>query len=421
MNPPDAVFLYNTKFFKILIIPMTTRNYQRILGLLLVSFLFSGLSSQTTLEDLATIKHGVKSKRISSYDRTGGNGDCLSNIEPGQKQTLCDIKGAGMINHIWITISPGSPELNRSDVILRMYWDGMEYPSVEAPIGPFFGQGWDESYHFVSLPLAASPVEGNALTSYFRMPFRKGARIEVENQADVKINAFYYYIDYLEMENPPENLAYFHAWFNHVVTKAPPEGENEWGLLSDETGKNPKGEDNYLILNVRGKGQFVGVNYFVNSPTPVWYGEGDDMIFIDGDEMPTLHGTGTEDYFNHSWCPNEKTSHPYFGYGRTPSDLQWLGRTHAYRFHIDDPIYFDKSIRFTIEHGHNNCLTLEMASVAYFYLDRPTKLDPIPDKEHRKLMPVINYLDIHRWRHEWRKNYGPASNPWGNERVGQDN
>jgi hypothetical protein len=375
----------------------------------------TGTHAQSPLEGVTTIKKGVISKRISSYDRSGGNNDRIENIEPGQKVTIAEIEGAGMINHIWITISPEAPELNRSDIILRVFWNGEEHPSVESPIGPFFGQGWDETYPWASLPLAASPVKGNALVSYFKMPFASGATFEIENQADVPIRAFYYYIDYLELEEPPENLAYFHAWYNYQVTQAPEEGENEWGLLPIETGKNPDGEANYLIMETSGKGHYVGVNYFVNSPTPVWYGEGDDFFFIDGEAQPSLHGTGTEDYFNSSWCPNELYAHAYFGYARVPSDIGWLGRTHAYRFHLDDPVYFDKALRFTIEHGHNNCLTLEMSSVAYWYQDRPVNLPPIPDKEERKLKSTVNYLDMHRWRHEWRKNMGPESNPWGNE------
>ncbi len=388
-------------------------------GLVLSSALMPEARCQTALENLTVIRQDVKSKRISSYDRTGGNRDRIEHIEPGDKAVLCDIRGPGMINHIWITMSPGPPELNRTDVIFRIYWDGNDFPFVESPIGPFFGQGWDESYPFASLPLSAAPVEGNALSSYFKMPFASGAKIEIENQADTEIRLLYFYIDYLELEKPPENKGYFHAWYNRELTAPPPEGENEWGLLSDETGKNPNGQGNYLILDVHGKGQFAGVNYYVNSPTPIWYGEGDDMIFIDGDETPTLHGTGTEDYFNHSWCPNEEFHHPYFGYARTPSKMQWLGRTHAYRFHIEDPLYFSESIRFTIEHGHSNCLTLELASVAYWYLDKPSGLDPIPGKKERKLLPEINHLDIHRWRHEWRKNYGEGegSVPWGNEPI----
>ena len=387
--------------------------------LLFIAFSVTNLSAQSALENISTIKQGVKSKRISSFDRSGGNNDRFENIKPGEILTLAEIEGAGTINHIWITISPEAPQLNRSDIILRIYWDGNEYPSVESPIGPFFGQGWDETYPWTSLPLAASPVKGNALVSYFKMPFASGARIEIENQADIDIGAFYYYIDYIEQEKPAENLAYFHAWYNHQVTAAPPEGENEWSLLSDEVGKNPGGEGNYKIMQTEGKGHYVGVNYFVNSPTPVWYGEGDDMFFIDGAEKATLHGTGTEDYFNSSWCPNEKYQHPYFGYARTPDDIGWLGRTHCYRFHIDDPIYFDHSLLFSIEHGHNNYLTLEMSSVAYWYLDKPSKLEPIPGKEERKLKPVINYLDMHRWRHEWRKNMGEDTNPWGNERISE--
>ena len=375
------------------------------------------LRAQSALADIATIKEGVKSKRISSFDRSGGNNDRFENIEPGETRMIAEIEGAGCINHIWITISPEAPELNRSDIILRMYWDGSEFPSVESPIGPFFGQGWDETYPWASLPLAASPVKGNALVSYFRMPFASGARIEIENQADIDIRAFYYYIDYVELEKPAENLAYFHAWYNYQVTEAAPGGENEWGLLSNEVGKNPVGERNYLIMETSGKGHYVGVNYFVNSPTPVWYGEGDDMFFIDGAEKATLHGTGTEDYFNSSWCPNEKYQHAYFGYARVPDDIGWLGRTHCYRFHLDDPIYFDKDLRFSIEHGHNNYLTLEMSSVAYWYQDKPGLLKSIPGKEERKLKPVINFLDMHRWRHEWRKNIGEESNPWGNERI----
>ncbi len=375
------------------------------------------VAGQSNMENLATIKQDVKSKRISSYDRSGGNNDRVEHIAPGEKLTLCDIKGAGMINHIWITIAPEAPKLNRSDIILRMYWDGNEYPSVESPIGPFFGQGWDETYKYVSMPLAAAPVKGNALVSYFKMPFAKGARIEIENQADAEISAFYYYIDYVELKKPADDLAYFHAWYNHQVTEAAEEGENEWDILDSPPGKNPKGERNYLFMETEGKGHYVGVNYFVNCPTPIWYGEGDDMFFIDGDEKSTLHGTGTEDYFNTSWCPNEIYQHPYFGYGRVPDQLGWMGRTHVYRFHIEDPIFFDESIRFTIEHGHYNYLTLELASVAYWYQDEPVKLAPIPSKEERQPMPVINMIDIHRWRHEWRKNAGQESNPWGNERI----
>ena len=252
--------------------------------------------------------------------------------------------------------------------------------------------------------------------SYFVMPFAKGARIEIENQTGQEIRAFYYYVDYVEVDRLPEDMGRFCAWYNHELTDATPEGENEWGLLG-EPGTNPKGQDNYLIADIKGKGHFVGVNYYVHSPTPMWYGEGDDMIFIDGAKRPTLHGTGTEDYFNTSWCPKTPFTHPYYGYARLNDDIGWLGRTHVYRFHISDPLYFQESLRFTIEHGHSNNLTLDLASVAYWYQAPPlTKLAPIPGKAARQPKPFINQSDIHRWRHEWRKAKGGDSQLWGNER-----
>jgi hypothetical protein len=385
----------------------------------LLAFLSATLSTEAQdlsgeLRGLPAIRQDVRTKRVSSHDRTGGNNDRFENIGPGESRTLFDVKNAGIITHIWITIAPPPPKLSRNDIVLRMFWDGNAEPSVEAPIGPFFGQGWDEAYNYVSLPLSANPVEGRALVSYFQMPFANGARIEIENQSDQKIGAFYYYVDYDELPKLPENMGRFHAWYNHQLTQADEKGENEWGILGP-TGKNPKGERNYLIADIKGTGHFVGVNYFVHSPTPVWYGEGDDMVFIDDSPLPSLNGTGTEDYFNTAWAPKEVLSHPYFGYARVNGETGWLGRTHLYRFHITDPIHFDKSLKFTIEHGHNNVLTLDLASVAYWYLDKATGVGPIPDRESRKPMPLIGPVQIHRWRDEWRKSKGSDPTLWGNE------
>jgi hypothetical protein len=365
---------------------------------------------------LARVRSDMRSKRVSSYDRSGGNNDRFEHIADGQTRELFNVKGAGIINHIWITIAPPPERLNRNDIILRVYWDGNDFPSVESPIGPFFGQGWNESYPFVSLPLAVGPVEGRAMVSYFTMPFANGARIEIENQAGREISAFYYYVDYVEVDELPEDMGRFCAWYNHELTEALPDGENEWGVLGTPT-ENPDGKKNYLFADIKGKGHFVGVNYYVHCPTPMWYGEGDDMFFIDGDTKPTLHGTGTEDYFNTSWCPKTLYTHPYFGYARVNDDIGWMGRTHVYRFHISDPIYFNKSLRATIEHGHADNLTLDLASVAYWYQAPPlNKLAPIPDKEARKPKPFIGVTDIHRWRHEWRKSQGGDDQLWGNER-----
>ena len=369
-----------------------------------------------TLE-LARLQKGVKTRRVSSYDKSGGNNDRLEGITPGQRRTLFEVKGAGVIDHIWITIAPPPPALSRHDLILRMYWDGEANPSVEAPVGDFFGQGWDESYPFAVLPLAAGPREGRAMVSYFPMPFASGARIEIENDSAQKVDAFYYYVDYQEMASLPADLGRFHAFYNHALTEASPEGENEWSVLGPQ-GKNTTGDRNYLIADIEGKGHYVGVNYYVDCPSPMWYGEGDDMFFIDGERWPSsLHGTGTEDYFNTSWSPNVLFQHPYFGYARVNGGTGWLGRTHVYRFHLADPVYFDRSLRFSIEHGHDNNLTLDLSSVAYWYQSEPHKPFPaFPSREARKPKPRIGEVDIHLWRDAWRKAHGSGSQLWGNEK-----
>jgi len=359
------------------------------------------------------IRQGVTSRRVSSYDRTGG-GDDFIRIANGGKKIIFDVKGAGIIDHIWITMAPDPNVLSRNDVILRMYWDGASFPSVEAPIGPFFGQGWNESYNYNSLPMSASPVEGRGMVCYLNMPFANGARIEIENQAGRDISCFYYYIDYTAMDKLPEGEGRFHAWYNRqLMGSAGDQGENEWGAFG-KPGKNLSGRNNYVIADIKGKGQFIGVNYYVHSPTPMWYGEGNDMIFIDGDTLPTLRGTGTEDYFNTAWCPKTAFSNPYYGYPRVNNDIGWLGRTHLYRWHINDPIFFNKDLRFTIEHGHNNVLTLDLASVAYWYQDKASPVPAIPDAAGRQVRPNIGPVDIHRWRDAWRKAKGNDPKLWGN-------
>ncbi|WP_438479161.1 glycoside hydrolase family 172 protein [Oleiharenicola lentus] len=371
------------------------------------------------LSSLAQIRTGVKSKRVSSSDPTGGNRDRVENIADGETRLIADIKGAGVITHIWMTYGTfGTPSTrpNMNDVILKIYWDGQKEPSVLSPIGPFFGQGWNEAYPLNTAPLAVAMGEPwTSLVSYFNMPFSKGARFEIENQSGTKIGVFYFYIDYTAVEKLPADAGRFHAWYNRQITDADPEtGENEWGSLGP-TKPNTTNERNYLIADIKGQGQFVGLNYYVHSPSPMWYGEGDDVIEIDGDAASTLKGTGTEDYFNTAWSPKQLFQHPYFGLARVNNDLGWLGRTHAYRFHIVDPIYFEKSLKFTIEHGHNNVLTLDLATVAYWYQSEAVGVPAIPDKAARALMPMIEPMDIHRWRDAWRKQMGGGGKLWGKE------
>lgn len=354
----------------------------------------------------------LRTKRISSFDRAGGNQDNIT-VDQGGTVTIAKIDGAGIIKHIWITVACDDPMIRRNSII-RMYWDGEEFPSVESPLGDFFGQGWGEKYNFVSLPLAAAPQGGNALNTYFPMPFGDGAIITVENQSDMPI-CCYFYVDYEQHSSIGPDVGRFHAWWNREITQPSEDIENEWSSLGPEP-ENPSDTENYLFVDIEGKGHVVGINYFVDSPGPIWYGEGDDMWMIDGESWPgSLHGTGTEDFFNSSWCPSEIYQHPYFGYARVPNKLGWMGRTHCYRFLLEDPIYFRKSLRASIEHGHANTLTLDIASVTYWYQSEPHKAFPrIPDKQDRQNMPEIAAIDVHRWRHAWREKRGKGP-LWGNE------
>ena len=395
--------------------PMKTQLFLPIAAALVAATVLVAQEPVSEFVGLATIRPEMKSRRIGSYDRTGGNADNVSHVADGAKVNIMDVPGAGIITHIWITLAPGADTLNRNDVIIRMFWDGKPYPSVEAPVGPFFGNGWGEAYNFVSAPLAVTPGWGKSYVSYFAMPFSAGARIEIENQSGRTIDALYFNIDYVEVPQLPKDLGRFHAWYNHQLTEALPGGENEWGLLG-KSGSNRDGRRNYVFADIKGRGHLVGVNYYVNCPSTMWYGEGDEMVFIDGDAEPTLNGTGTEDYFNTSWSPKELFQHPYFGYARVNNETGWLGRTHLYRFHIADPIYFEKSCRYTIEHGDNDNLTLDLASVAYWYQDTASPLPRAFTKQERQPMPAITPSDIHLWRDAWRKAHGNTPTLWGNER-----
>lgn len=374
-----------------------------------------GINTVSGVLSAATQIKTYTSKRLSSFSRTGHNNDWVV-IEAGETATIAEIEGSGIIKHIWITlVCPDDPMIRRN-AILRMYWDGEKHPSVESPLGDFFGNGWAEEYNFISMPLAVAPKEGRALNCYFQMPFSNGAKITLENQSETGIPKFYFYIDYESHGSIPESMGRFHAWWNREMTEPLPDGENEWNTLGPPEA-NTNGASNYIIAEIEGRGHFVGVNYYVDSPSPIWYGEGDDMIFIDGEPWPpSLHGTGTEDFFNSSWCPKEIYMHPYFGYPRVNDNIGYLGRTHCYHFFLESPINFKKSCRATIEHGHNNCLTLDLCTVAYWYQSEPHKPFPkILPKEQRQNMRPINPVHIHKWRDAWRQSKGGGV-LWGNEK-----
>jgi len=346
-----------------------------------------------TLAGLARLRPGVQRRRASSYDPAGGNRDWWE-FQPGETRAIAQLEGPGCIKHIWMTLGSHEKLIFRK-VVLRMYWDGEETPSVETPIGDFFGLGHGLARNFVSLPLQMSPENGRGFNCWFPMPFQSGARIEVTNELPGPLNV-YFYFDY---ERYPADMALddygrFHAQWRRVnPTPGWADPAVRWEDHRDkmwEAWAVPNhGEHNYVILEAEGRGHYVGCHVDIDSFTRQandWYGEGDDMIFVDGEAWPAIHGTGTEDYFNTAYCPTQEYNAPYHGvilYQGT-DDWRWRGKNTLYRYHIEDPVFFEKSIRVTIEHGHANKLTLDYSSTAYWYQAEPhAAFPPLPPVEQR--------------------------------------
>ena len=347
----------------------------------------------SSLRDLPRLRSSRR-KRASSWDRTGGNDDRLT-MRPGQTATLAEMDGAGCVNHIWVTVANEKmslrPDTLEPDflrrVVLKMYWDGEEEPSVHVPVGDFFGVGHARSKNFVSAPLQMSPEDGKSFNSFFHMPFSDGARIEVTSEMEHEDVFFYYYVDYEEFDELEDGLGRFHAqWRRENPTKGIEQGDQSNQEFQLQ-GENASSEGNYTILDAEGRGHYVGcvLNVYNLRETNRWnwYGEGDDMIFIDGEEWPpSLHGTGTEDYFNTAWCPQQEYSAPYHGITLGGGD-NWSGQVSLYRFHVEDPVTFERSIRVTIEHGHANKRSDDLSSVAYWYQIEPHRPFSILPVEQR--------------------------------------
>jgi len=332
----------------------TSKKGSKKVLFILISFiillLFSLTYGQNILSSLGE-KQNYRSRRISSFDPTGGNRDAIS-IAPGQTAVLADIKGPAAIHHIWFTIS--AEAFYGRKLVLRMFWDGEDTPSVEAPVGDFFAVGHGLNRNLVSVPVVRSS-EGRALNCYWYMPFRWSARITVTNEGSRPVGSFYYYIDYRQLEDLKPDVPYFHAQYRQEFPCEP--------------GKN------YLILDAVGRGHYVGCNLSVLQRSMGWWGEGDDMIYVDGEETPSLHGTGSEDYFSDAWGMREGNN-LYYGCSLQEEDFQVGAKATVYRFHLADPIPFASSVRVTIEHGHANDRSDFLSSVAYWYQTEPHK--PFP-------------------------------------------
>jgi len=364
-------------------------------------------NDHSTLKRLALKREGRR-KRVSSYDRSGGNSDYLI-LQPGDRTNLAEISGAGCINHVWTTMAVFPAKKRKHylrDVVFRAFWDGEDDPSIETPIGDFFGVGHAETVDFTSAPLSMSPEDGNSFNCYFAMPYSESARLEVENQHNDTVR-LYFYIDYEEYGHLSDRYLRFHAsWRRDNPCAGIDEGDhsNEFFQFG---GKNTTGENNYLILDAEGSGHYVGCHLDIHNLRITdswnWYGEGDDMIFIDGEGWPpSLHGTGMEDYFGTAWCPTKYVSAPYHGVVK-PGGENFSGKISLYRYHIEDPVIFTKSIRVTIEHGHNNHRSDDYSSTAYWYQTEPHRpFEPLPDPADRlprsnirpaNLEEIVKYLD----------------------------
>jgi hypothetical protein len=294
-------------------------------------------------------------------------------VEPGETFTLADIEGAGAVQQIWMTVTG-----NWRFGILRAYWDGQEQPSVESPVGDFFACGWGEYAPVNSLAVCVNP--GSAFNSYWEMPFRKRATLTFTNIAEESV-VIYYQINYTLTE-VPEECAYFHAQFRRVNPL-------------------PYKEVHTIVDGIEGAGHYVGTYIAWGVNNSGWWGEGEIKFFLDDDEYPTICGTGTEDYFNGSYNFEGKSAdgHPRYeefttAYAGMPQVIRPDGlyrsqqRFGLYRWHVVDPVRFEKNLRVTIQAlgwrsgGRFLPLQDDIASVAFWYQTLPTAPFPtLPEKD----------------------------------------
>lgn len=340
------------------------------------------------------------SERISSYDITGANddGNWKNKITPGDTRTIGEVAGPGIIKHLWITIASNEPQ-HLKKIVIRMYWDDEKSPSVEAPIGDFFGLGLGKYFLYESKFLSVGSQR--ALNSSFEMPFRKSAKITITNEGEQPIDAFYYNIDWEKHKTLPENVAYFHAQYHQAT---PTKGwSSDWKYNGDpkiNNKENKTGEGNYVILEATGKGHFVGVTHSIIQNQGDWWGEGDEMIFIDGAVKPKIQGTGAEDYYLGAWCyggcgispfGHAKPTFAYSEYGNPQNGgddrgAQWT----VYRYHSESPVVFNKSIKMTIEQGHANHRADNYYTVAYWYQLEPHAPFPVLPPVKERIPQLVN-------------------------------
>ncbi|RIK09951.1 MAG: hypothetical protein DCC49_05020 [Acidobacteria bacterium] len=342
-----------------------------------------------------------RSRRISSWDRSGGNNDWLR-IDAGATATLADIKGPGLITHIYCALAHADP-FDLRDAILRMYWDDEPTPSVEVPLGDFFALPHCRIKDFASSLVTVNPGTpgSHGFNAYFPMPFATRAQIVIEHQGEAALGgvlgALWYHINYEELDQAPgAEVGRFHAqWRRETTTKS---SEPKMTNRQLWPGTNLDGAENFVMLEATGAGQVVGLHLQVDNIAGGWWGEGDDMWFIDGLAWPPpIHGTGTEEIFGGGACPETEYGGPTHGFHlieHLDGEL-WKGKSAMYRWFLHDPVRFSESVKATVEHGHANNFENDYAAVGYWYQAEPHSPFPaLLDRDSRRPRVPAGFDDL---------------------------
>jgi len=337
---------------------------------------------QQPFDHLLHTEPTVRSRRASSTSKDpDSNADNLR-VPPGQSHTLCELTGPGVIRHVWLTFPEAAPSWLAKDggarpdeIVLRIYWDGQEQPAVEAPVGDFFAVGFGERREVKSAPVVVE--DGDSYNCFWPMPFFKSAKVTLTNESPRPLNSTYFHVDW-EQRALPEKTPYFCAQYRQ---------EHPAGAGKD-----------YVVLQAEGEGHYVGTVLSVRTRSPEWFGEGDDRFYIDGEEVASIQGTGTEDYFLSAWGL-KLNSMPYSGTTLLEGGFGHLGqKTTAYRWHVCDPVRFSRSLTVAFEHkgwvpgdekpdgkvhGHTERFD-DFASVAFWYqIGQPKRFTTLPPAADR--------------------------------------
>lgn len=313
-----------------------------------------------------------RNHRVSSNQQPAWHTENLDMtwLQPGQVLALPVFEGPGVITHLWFTSHAGwVGELNA--LVLRIYWDGAPEPGVEVPLADFFAVGQGRPASVESLPVQVSPT--GSLSCFWRMPFAHSARLEITNDNPDRSTGLYWQVDWVTVDRLPDNTPHFHARYRQEYPAR-------------------AGRD-YRVADLEGTGDYIGTVLSVTLAQDGWFGEGDDFFYIDGEQVPSLQGTGSEDYFNDAWGFRARTG-PWFGQPRWQGDAAGDSGV-AYRWHWPDAVHFERALRFDLEHKGNRDEDTEgfflerpdfLSSVAFWYqTGTPKGWEPLPPWPQRRV------------------------------------